>query len=324
MNKNIKYSSEEERQAALKRSRQKYLNSEKGKETRRKYDSSERTKEMIRKRANLYYHNNKERATARQKKYNSSEKGQLRSKLYSKKYNEENREKLLVKHKIYREKNREKLAVKAKRWRVENRADLLVLEKKYREKNRDKVILQQREYYSKNREKINGQKRKWCAENKDKIKAYETKRKDKRIIYHKAYRARPGYKEYFRTYINTYTKNRSRTDADFRLRKNLRKRVWDALKGNCKSASTMKLIGCTIEELWQHLECCSSWESWMTRENYGVWDIDHILPCACFDLSDPAQQRECFHYTNLQPLPHIKNVEKGAKIIDGDITSPKT
>ena len=310
---NKKYFSEEERQAARKIDRQNYLNSEKGKKARRKYFNSERTKEMIRKRANVYYHNNKERAAARQKKYNSSEKGRLRNTLYRKKYEEENREKILARQKKYREENREELSARAKRSRLENRTEFLVKAKKYREKNRDRLILQQRDYYSKNRKKLNEQKRKWCSENKDKIKIYQAKRRDESLIYHKAYRARPGYKEKFRNYINTYTKNRARIDDDFRLRKNLRKRIWDALKGTCKSASTMKLIGCTIEELWIHLESCKSWEPWMTRENYGAggWDVDHIIACAKFNLTDPEQQKFCFHYTNLQPMEHIANIKKG-------------
>jgi hypothetical protein len=40
----------------------------------------------------------------------------------------------------------------------------------------------------------------------------------------------------------------------------------------------------------------------MSFDNYGEWEIDHIRPCSSFDLSDPKQQEECFHYTNLQPL----------------------
>lgn len=53
----------------------------------------------------------------------------------------------------------------------------------------------------------------------------------------------------------------------------------------------------------------------MTWENYGVhgWHIDHIRPCKSFDLTDPEQQKECFHYTNLQPLWWWENLEKGGK-----------
>ena len=44
----------------------------------------------------------------------------------------------------------------------------------------------------------------------------------------------------------------------------------------------------------------------------GGWEIDHILPCNSFDLSDPKQQELCFNYTNLQPLWAIDNIKKGA------------
>lgn len=43
----------------------------------------------------------------------------------------------------------------------------------------------------------------------------------------------------------------------------------------------------------------------------GHIHIDHIKPCAKFDLSDPEQQKECFHYTNLQPLWWYDNLKKG-------------
>ena len=33
-------------------------------------------------------------------------------------------------------------------------------------------------------------------------------------------------------------------------------------------------------------------------------------PCASFDLTDPEQQRQCFHYTNLQPLWAADNIRK--------------
>ena len=74
----------------------------------------------------------------------------------------------------------------------------------------------------------------------------------------------------------------------------------------------MDLLGCSIEEFINHME--SKFTNGMTWDNYGVlgWHMDHIIPCASFDLTDEKQQRECFHYTNLQPLWHYENRAKQA------------
>ena len=48
----------------------------------------------------------------------------------------------------------------------------------------------------------------------------------------------------------------------------------------------------------------------MTWNNYGKWHIDHITPCAKFNLSIPDEQQLSFHYTNLQPLWAIDNQKK--------------
>jgi len=93
----------------------------------------------------------------------------------------------------------------------------------------------------------------------------------------------------------------------------LASRIRSALKGKIKSASTMKLIGCTVDELRSHLE--SLFESWMTWENQGRggWDIEHIKACFHFNMADPEQQRACFNWSNLQPMEHIANLQKGAR-----------
>ena len=72
----------------------------------------------------------------------------------------------------------------------------------------------------------------------------------------------------------------------------------------------MKLVGCGIDFLKKHLE--SKFENGMTWDNYGVngWHMDHIKPCAAFDLTLDEQQKECFHYTNIQPLWAKDNVRK--------------
>jgi signal recognition particle GTPase len=106
------------------------------------------------------------------------------------------------------------------------------------------------------------------------------------------------------------------SDVGFKIACNLRSRVWDVLHRIKKSSSTIRLLDCSIEQLKQHLE--SQFKPGMTWENYGrgtnnkrEWNIDHIIPCASFDLSKESEQRKCFHYTNLQPLWAKENWSKG-------------
>jgi hypothetical protein len=98
---------------------------------------------------------------------------------------------------------------------------------------------------------------------------------------------------------------------NLKLAKAMRGRTRAAVSQGRKCASTMELVGCTIEELREHLE--AQFGPGMTWKNRGEWHIDHIRPCVSFDLSDPAQQRECFHYTNLQPLWAHDNLVKHTK-----------
>ncbi len=46
--------------------------------------------------------------------------------------------------------------------------------------------------------------------------------------------------------------------------------------------------------------------------NYGEWHVDHIRPCASFDLNDPVSLSQCFHYTNLQPMWALDNAKKNS------------
>lgn len=82
-----------------------------------------------------------------------------------------------------------------------------------------------------------------------------------------------------------------------------------------KSIGTELLIGCSINQLREHLE--SLFKPGMTWANHGKrgWHIDHKLPCNSFDLRDVNEQKKCFHYTNLQPLWWNENLSKGDKLI---------
>ena len=118
---------------------------------------------------------------------------------------------------------------------------------------------------------------------------------------------------YHRKYYKKRNKERRKTDINFKLASNLRSRLWQSLAGNIKSAKTLELLGCTVEELREHLQ--KQFQDDMTWENYGLrgWHVDHIKPCTKFDLSKEAEQRACFHYSNLQPLWAEDNLKKGNK-----------
>ena len=106
---------------------------------------------------------------------------------------------------------------------------------------------------------------------------------------------------------------RKAADPSFAVKSNLYRRLNHALNGAAKADSTMTLVGCTIQDFVAHIE--AQWADGMNWDNYGLkgWHIDHIRPCASFDLLDPEQQRQCFHYTNLQPLWADENLKKSDK-----------
>ena len=118
-------------------------------------------------------------------------------------------------------------------------------------------------------------------------------------------------------YRSTYELNRKKTDIQFRITKMLRERLNKALRRNYKTGSSIKDLGCSIESFKKYIE--SLWTDGMNWDNYGKksgqWSIDHKLPLSRVDLTDRKQFLKVCHYTNLQPMWHIRNMEKGNKII---------
>lgn len=120
-------------------------------------------------------------------------------------------------------------------------------------------------------------------------------------------------KERMKQYDKEYKKRRELVDVEFKIKNRLRSRLYDALNGSNKSDKTVALLGCTISFLHDHLEF--QFDDKMTWDNYGsYWHIDHIIPCASFNMSDPEHQRKCFHYSNLQPLEASENRKKSDKL----------
>jgi len=168
----------------------------------------------------------------------------------------------------------------------ENKIKKRLMDKKYRENNKLKKRLTDKKYREKNKKKIAKNKKKYAQLNKEKIKIYK----------------------------NNWYNNKLKNDIEFRILRRIRNRIYYALikqRNIRKIESFTSLVGTNKENLWKHLE--STFKSGMTKENYGKWHIDHIKPCAAFNLIDIKEQRKCFHYTNLQALWAKENLSKGAK-----------
>lgn len=156
--------------------------------------------------------------------------------------------------------------------------------------------------YEANRERLKDVRHKWYEKNKEWY-----------LPHCKTYAAIPENKDLRCATARRRESARRKTDINFKLKKYLRTRVYCALKGSVKSKNTMDLIGCSIDELKSHIS--QQFHPGMTWENYGKWHVDHIKPCASFDLVDPEQQKACFHFSNLQPLWAADNIRKSDKFI---------
>ena len=162
-------------------------------------------------------------------------------------------------------------------------------------------------YYKVNIDKINSKQKDWRETNKDYFKKYNRDNKSKIKLQRKAYL------EANKDKVNSYVNNRLKTNVQFKLTHNLRNRLNSAIKGNYKVGSSVKDLGCSVEELKSYLE--SKFQPEMTWDNWTIdgWHIDHIKPLASFDLTDRKQLLEACHYTNLQPLWAIDNFIKNDK-----------
>lgn len=153
--------------------------------------------------------------------------------------------------------------------------------------------------------------KKWYNENKEreqeKRKSYRQSNSDKQREIHKEWYSKNKAAKLKKN--ADYDKTQMVLNPLYRVKKNLRSRISNALNGKVKFQGTIQLLGCTITELKIHLESMFTKE--MNWDNYGsYWHVDHIKPCSLFNLLNENEQMECFHYSNLQPLEASENLKK--------------
>jgi hypothetical protein len=200
----------------------------------------------------------------------------------------------------YRERHRETLNEKA-RIRNASRSKEYTREanRKWRERHPEEVKRRNAEWREANNAKHRADARRWQIENPERFRENQQRWKSENPKYSQQY----------------YQSTEQR-----RMTINLRACLRSALLG-CQSGQRRarpwrsdskigQLVACAKAALIAHIE--AQFQPGMSWENYGRggWEIDYIIPCAAFDLIEPAQQRACFHYTNLRPLWRIDNLRR--------------
>ena len=255
-------------------------NPDKVKEARmgRRNNLTEKQKKQEREYHRRWRKKNKKKIEDYKKK--NKEKIQKYGKEYGKKYYQENKER-----------DREKRRLDGIVYRKKNKKHLTKKRKEYKKKNKEKLQRQNHEYLMKNREIRSIKAKEWAKNNPE--KARENRRRcHERIM----------------------------KDPNRRIRCSLRATIRSAIMrfgSSVKKESTLVLIGCSIQFLRNHLESLFYKDNRISWDTYGIkgWHIDHIIPCAAFDLTKLEERKKCFNWSNLQPLWGIENCRKGKKII---------
>lgn len=202
------------------------------------------------------------------------------------------------------------------RYRIEHHDEYLAkaraAHKRRQLRNPEAVRAERRASYHRHRESIIA-----------KRKPYFEGRKALKSAYDKAYRAKHGeiinarvrdWHHTNRERMNSYCRKKRIDNPQYAIGNNLRCRMNTALRnvGQKRDRHLEELIGCTVEFLMGYIE--AKFKDGMAWDNRCQWHIDHIMPCASFDLTKPDQQAICFHYTNLQPLWARENIVKSDNV----------
>jgi hypothetical protein len=168
-------------------------------------------------------------------------------------------------------------------------------------------------YLEENKERISKSAKTWRDQHVQERKEYYTKHKDVLLEY-----SRTWYQKNKKYVLAKQAKREAfyyRNNMQYRIARNLRARLRQALKKSDKVGSAVRDLGCSMIELQQYLE--QKFQPGMTWENYGYagWHIDHIIPLSSFDLTNKIELLQACHYTNLQPLWARDNLSKGKNII---------
>ncbi len=192
----------------------------------------------------------------------------------------------------------------------------------YYRKNSKKISDRKKKYYLENKERIDKNNKEWQLENKEVFKEYQKRyfsnprnAERQRQISRKWYSSQD--KTVYRTNKRLWENNKRNNDIQFRIKKNLRLRVIQAFNKYSTTGKIRKAkdYGIDYEKILKHLEKSKPLD--FDKDKY---EIDHIIPCCLFDLTNHEQAKQCFSFDNHQWLSiddhKIKSIDDTKKFLE--------
>lgn len=202
--------------------------------------------------------------------------------------------------------NTNKVREKAARWRKNNPDKVKQNTKSAREKYRQINLSRDESYYT-NRE------------NRFKI-CYKCKSNQPLINFLKDMTRRDGFQSICNNCRNEYRNNRYKTQAQYKLKCNLRNHAHRLinLSGKIKEQSTEELLGSNFNEA-EKMMFAKIKEAGFTIEQLlnGEIEQDHKVPLAWFDLTNEDEYREAGHISNLHYITKEENQKKRDRYAHG-------
>lgn len=210
-----------------------------------------------------------------------------------------NAEKIKAKMRAKYEADPEKYKAKARHYGVIRKEAIAKHHKEYAAKNKERIVAYRKEYYQKNKSAINAKNLQYAKANPEVRKKAGDNWRKKNKQKHNQWRAKNA-------------RERRRNDPLFAIKQRARKRIQHAFynRNMKKPNPTVKMIGCSFDDLMKHLE--AKFSPGMSFENRGLWEIDHIIPLSSASTEEEVQK--LCHYTNLQPLWKEENRRKSFKM----------
>ena len=221
------------------------------------------------------------------------------------------------------------------RRRTECKSCLSKYLKRYRSENKQRISELNKRWAEAHKEELSDYRLNWQRNNREKCRAYNKKfsqnmteeqkarRRELEKKYREIWNQDPDYVEKRRAWncesmkrrrkkITAYEENRKKIDPVFKLKKQIRNEIRMSFnrRGFRKSERTEAIVGCSLQELYNHL--CKTYQIRYGEEYNGdrVVHIDHIIPLA--NAHTEEEVKKLCRWENLQLLTAEDNLIKNA------------